>query len=273
MMARNVFTGAVLLCLLSTGSSAQANFVRVVRERMDFSNGHINADGSLYNGIGASTINQLVSNAWSTFSQDFAVIRFYAVFNDPTDRMFFFGSTSVQPLSLNVVNPAGRQFFESNTSDILPGQIANSVINPNQAFDSWLTIGAADAQADPGNRLFATPTMPTSMINGLNIPADRDGIFVIPFIDTNPDVFNPLTIPDAQGRVLFAQITIQRRTRYSFRGSLAYFPAGDRNSELERIFSFAAVPAPGAISLLAMAGLIGRSRRRRMNQTMPRTRC
>ena len=273
MMARNVFTGAVLLGLLSTGSTARADFVRVMRERMDFSNGYLNADGSLYSGSGAALINQQVSNAWSTFSQDFAVLRFYAVFNDPTDRMFFFGSTFVQPLSLNVFNPAGRQFFEPNTSSILPGNLLNSLSNPTLAFDSWLTIGAADAQADPGNDLTATPTMPNSMLDGMSIPADRDGIFLQPFLSTNPDVFNPLTTPDAQGRVLFAQITIQRRTRYSFRGSLAYFPAGDRNFEIERTFSFAAVPAPGAISLLAMAGLIGRSRRRRINQAMPLTRC
>lgn len=270
MMTRNVCAGVGLLCLLSVGSTARADFVRVQRETMDFSSGYISADGSLYNGSNASLINQQVSDAWSTFSQDFAVIRFYAVFNDPTDEMFLFGSTSVQPLSLNVINPSGRQFFEPNVSSILPGNMLNSLGNPTLAFDSWFTIGIADDQDDPFNTLFATPTMPNSMLNGMNIPADRDGIAMIPFIDHDnnpgtPDVTNPLLLPDAQGRVLFAQITIQRGTRYSFSGSLAYFPSGDRNFDIERTFSFAAVPAPGAISLLAMAGLIGRSRRRRMN--------
>lgn len=265
MMTRTVCVSVALFCLFPAMSNARADFIRVERERMDFSSGYINADGSLYSANGAALINQQVGDAWSSFSQDFVVMRFYAVFNDPTDVMFFFGSTSVQPLSLNVINPSGRQFFESFTNNILPPHISNTLTDPNSAFDSWLTIGAAGLQDDPLDALFATPTMPTSMLNGLNIPADRDGIAMQPFISTNPDVFNPLAMPDANGRILFAQITIQRGTRYSFSGSLAFFPGGDRNFEIERTFSIASVPAPGVISLLAVAGLLGRSRRRRLH--------
>ena len=77
-----------------------------------------------------------------------------------------------------------------------------------------------------------------------------------------PDIVNPITLPDANGRVLFAQITVPRSTLYGFRGSIAYLD-GTTGLEINSVFAFASVPAPGAISLLALAGLCGRPRRRR----------
>ena len=158
-------------------------------ERMDFSNGYINADGSVYNGPNASLINQQVSNAWSTFSQDYAVLRFYAVFNDPTDEMVMFGSFAPYTLELNIINPDGRQFFDPNTSTrILPGNMLDSIGDPMMAFDSWFTIGVADDQNDPHNTLIAI-NMPESMVDGVNITPGAGILVLVPTIDhdNNPD--------------------------------------------------------------------------------------
>ena len=134
---------ALMAGLLLTSTFARADYVRVIRESVDFSSGYVMADGSLYAGANAAFINSQVSSAWSSFSSTYSVLRFYASFNDPADRMIFFGSTESMALDINVVNPTGRQFFESNTTSILPPSIINATTNVNLAFDSWLTVGAA----------------------------------------------------------------------------------------------------------------------------------
>jgi len=247
---------------LALSSVARADFTGVSVEVMDFSQGYVTANGSLYSGDNAAAINQLVADRWATFSNDMVVLRFYATFSNPADRMIFFGSTELQPLDLVIQTPPGRQFFEPNTFDIFPPFITDVPGNVDLAFDSWLTIGAADWQDVPQEplALFATPTMPTSMLDGLSIPAARDGIAMVPTFEDGE--INPLSLPDAQGRVLFAQLSVHRGTRFGFTGSLAYFPSG-AGLEVERTFVFASVPGPGTLALAALAGLAARARRRR----------
>lgn len=267
MLLRAAFAATLFSAALLPVANVQADFVRVERERVDFREGYIAADGSLYNGPDADLINQAVSDRWADFRRDYVVLRFYAVFDNPADRMVFFGSTDVQPLDIQVVSPAGRQFFEPYTNNILPPDMSAALMNTDLAFDSWLTVGAADWQDVPDTQLglFATPTMDTTMIDGLHVPAARDGLAMVPTYDHDgdpgtPDIFNPLSLPDSQGRVLFAQITAPRHTRFNFNGSLAYFRAGSE-LEIERTFTFNAIPAPGVAGLLVVAGLIGMRRR------------
>jgi len=257
---RAVVIAAILV--LAASQAARADFTGVSMEVMDFSQGYVTANGSLYSGSNAATINQLVANRWATFSNDMVVLRFYATFSNPADRMIFFGSTDLQALNLAIQTPPGRQFFEPNTFDILPPFITDVPGNVDIAFDSWLTIGAADWQDVPQEplALFATPTMPNSMLDGLAIPAARDGLAMVPTFEDGQ--INPLSLPDAQGRVLFAQITVQRGTSFGFAGSLAYFPSG-AGLEVERTFVFTSVPGPGTLALAALAGLAARARRRR----------
>ncbi|MCZ6836043.1 MAG: hypothetical protein O7G85_09745 [Planctomycetota bacterium] len=258
-----------LSLFLVWGPSVHADLVDIVSEHVDFSQGYVNADGSLYNGIGASSINSIVSNQWATFTQNFVTLRFYAVYDNPADRMVFFGSTSLMPLDIGIISPSGQQFFDPVTSNILPPDLLTSIANTNHAFDSFLTIGAANWRDVPQTQLglFATPTMPTTMLNGLHVAPDADGIALVPTYDHDgnpgtPNIDNPLSIPDASGRVLYAQITVPRGTQFSFNGTIGFRPDGS-GIEIRQAFSFASVPIPGALSLLVCSAVMGRSRRRR----------
>lgn len=253
-----IFTG--LLVCLSLAPPVRADFIGVTSQTVDFSSGYVNADGSTYSGPGASLINPQVSGAWSSFSTNFAVLRFYAHFNDPTDEMIFFGAADF-PLAIQVITPSGQQFFEPVTDSLLPADLFDTLVNPNVAFDSWLTVGVADRAAAVNFNVFATPTIPITMLNGLNVATNRDGMFLIPEGST-PGSPNPASLPDAMGRVLFAQITVPSGTLFSFSGSLAYLDGGSA-LEIEQTFFFASIPAPGAAALLAIAGLIGSTRRKR----------
>ncbi len=259
-MLRIMSAMVTCLALGNLGGPARGDYVRVVTERMDFSDGYVMADGSIYDGTSADLINGLVSDAWATFSQDYAVVRFYALFNDPLDQMVFFGAMS-DPLSLNILGPSNNQFFDPRTDHVTPDSLLVTAFDPNNAFDSWLTIGAADSDTlNNQGSVVVTPGMPTSLVDGLDLTGDREGLGALWEVGAPPGP-NPLTVPDALGRVLFAQITIERGTRYSFIGNIGFLNAGG-DIEFERTFSLAAVPAPGALSLLAIAGLTAQRRRR-----------
>ena len=255
--------GVCLIGVYALSTPASADYVRSVTEIMDFSNGYVMADGSIYDGWLADETNAAVRDAWPTLSRDFVVVRFYALFNDPDDRMVLFGNTADGPLRLNIVSPAGRQVFEDEIiGGTLPPQIAAASAIPTLAFDSWFTIGGAtigEFEQNPG-RTGTLGTLPTSMADGLDMPGQPEAfLWAIPHLSSGES--NPVALPDDQGRVLYAQITVPRGTRFGFSGTIGFVPAGEE-AELRRTFSFAAVPTPGALALLAIAGL-GGSRRRR----------
>lgn len=119
-----------------------------------------------------------------------------------------------------------------------------------EAWDSWVTLGtdapgASDAQFSPD---FLGGTGSNSVIAGTSFTQVTNG----GYFDSNPGT------PENGGSVLVAQFTV---ANFSYEGTVSWQAAGAGVSQ-DAFFVSTAVPAPGALALLGLAGVAARRRRR-----------
>ena len=129
--------------------------------------------------------------------------RVYANFDDPTDIMqAVYGE---DPDGISVTSAAG--FYQDPLGDFLPTGIVPILYPtfPTLAYDSWLTIGQEDNSISPAITQIGGPAWNTAILEfeggGDFIVSDNVGGSVY----ATPD--QPQCVPDADGRVLIAQLT------------------------------------------------------------------
>lgn len=199
------------------------------------------AAGAAFNGLSYDVVStDGISGHWTA--------RIYADLGtgDRLDAVYGNGSN---PLSMGTTSSLYQNSFGGDTS---------AAINPDLypvftslVYDSWVTIGLIDQNPDGGGNALSDI--------GMNFGADEvstsDGSFYV-----TPD--------DAQGqevggRVLIAQFTTSGNDSHlvgtiSMQGKLA----DGSNWTAESVSYDFAIPAPGALALLGLAGVAGRRRRR-----------
>ena len=121
--------------------------------------------------------------------------------------------------------------------------------------DSWVSVGdpsTHNTSFSPG--FGGDPTGNASVISGSSFSEANGGYF-----DENPG-----TIEGGAGSLIIAQFTLANESSWSYTGLINWsddtLPSGEFNSTA---FAVAvAIPAPGAVALLGLAGLAGTRRRR-----------
>ena len=236
---------AMGLIALLVASPAWGDIVAAHSEEVDFSQGYLMADGSLYNGPNAAAINAAVSSEWATFSQTHAVFRFYADVDNPADRVVGLVSFSPAEMRAAIISPASSDFFDPATTSLLTPSVLNMASQPLTAFDSWVTVGAASfEEAQTGEGISIGGPLPTTFVGGFFVPSNGAIIATAPTLLSG--AINPITIPDAENRVLYAQVTVPRGTFFDFDGTLIYRPNGT-GAELWAPIEFRSVTDTGGL--------------------------
>ncbi|MEE8153900.1 MAG: PEP-CTERM sorting domain-containing protein [Phycisphaerales bacterium] len=156
---------------------------------------------------------------------------------------------------------AELHFFTGNNVNLLNGDGALDGLKfgdfagfSNQAYDSWLTVGATDIAGNatdysPG---FAGSDGVTALLTNNTRSFDElDGLV----FNSNPK--NPWFGPD----VVMAQFTLPEGNGFHLEGLVGWALAGAGFESTP--FVVDNIPAPGAMALLGLAGLAGARRRRR----------
>ncbi|MDG2291325.1 MAG: hypothetical protein P8L37_01605 [Phycisphaerales bacterium] len=161
------------------------------------------------------------------------------------DRLDAVYGNAANPLSMGTSSSLYQNAFGGNTSAAINPALYAAF--PSLVYDSWVTIGLEDQ----GNNALSD----IGMNYGADSVSTSDGSFYV-----TPD--------DAQGqevggRVLIAQFTSLGNDSHlmgmiSLQGKLA----DGSNWGAESVSYDFAIPAPGALALLGLAGIAGRRRRR-----------
>ncbi len=190
----------------------------------------------------------VVSSTVSQGADTFYVFKVYAKFNNAND-------TVLNAYGMNAL-PAGsfwhNDFLSGGGSNVAGTWSPTLIPSPTAATtDSWVTVGGN--AADFGNSTSADPGWGAAGWNQAGIPAGAG------WFNQNP--------PNLQGRV--NATTLQTIiAQFVFKNTIAGFSTPitiGYNQGLGTSAQFAtssfAVPAPGAVALLGLAGLAGRRRR------------
>ena len=188
------------------------------------------------------------------------VCNVYATFDRPgEDLMIAVAGTPDQPLDIRV---NGGTFFQHLAgTDRSPLGALISVF-PSLAFDTFVTIGVKQVgpsidgnPGQPNDNLTLTPGWPGFGDSQLFLT--NAGWAVTPD-EPQADPFNPLFYR-GDGQVLIGQFSTADGITITGTMLLQYF---DNGISQQAVVSFG-VPTPGALALLATAGLLGLTRRRR----------
>jgi MYXO-CTERM domain-containing protein len=205
-----------------------------------------------------------------------SVWRVYAVFSNPDDYLTSVaGSGELGPLTIQSLNAAGTAPGSNFYQNAFGGETApNAEVvkkSPNAAWDTFATIGVAVDDGTDATGL--SPGFPT-FISGNQLgpnsniawftkgaqPQGRAGAGTVgAFIN------NYAATPLVGMGVLLAQLTVNAGGNvagtFAVGVDLAGGVAGGQ-SIANQSFTTAPIPAPGAIALLGLAGLVGSRRRR-----------
>ena len=217
---------------------------------------------SLLAGVGAPLIMTAVSDAGfvglKTTMKDnpfgLLVVNVYAIFDRPgEDAMVAVAGTPQNPLNVVV---EGGVFYNSpfgNDHAPSPGFI---LVFPSLAFDTFVSIGK---KTSAGDTTLITPGFPAG-IAGSVFTTDSSGWAVTPFSpQANP--FDPVNSFPGTGQILIAQFSTADGTEIHGTLLLKFISNGVQG--VQAYVGFTSIPAPGALALLGVAGLIGTRRRRR----------
>lgn len=173
------------------------------------------------------------------------VCNVYANFDGAGDRMLSIGFA-------NVASSTGAFYQNALGLDTAPLDFLLP-LDPLLQYDSFVTVGVKESDGSDGTT--PDPDFDSGAFNG-------SGQVLGGWFNSNPD--NGQGDP-VGGRVLIAQLTIENAAGSdSVGGSMTVFwKDGDTGDIIGTESSFNhAVPAPGALALLGLAGLAGRRRRR-----------
>jgi uncharacterized protein (TIGR03382 family) len=150
--------------------------------------------------------------------------------------------------------------WESASGSFFNAAILNSLTAPQDAtpaiwenqWDTYVTVGTDTADGDQ-----------TSLSPGFGAEVnDLTGNFMTMnaayFI--TPDQMQGM--PDADGRVLIGQLTLNEGDMFIFGGGNTGSQVGIQDYNGEQYFNVPIIPGPGALALLGLAGLAGTRRRR-----------
>jgi uncharacterized protein (TIGR03382 family) len=198
--------------------------------------------------------------------------RIYALCSDPND---FITAVSGSPTLGNLViesrnagdTGAGSAFFNHIVGGLTSPSVALIMAYPPVAFDTFVTIGVAiaDQGSGPGDQTGLSPDfgLLTGNLAGPSISTNNAGWFTAGPVPQGMAGY--LGDGDPLLRVLIAQLTVSSTSHV--RGTVAI--SGVNNNPLAGGQSFTvsgqtfnSIPAPGAIALLGLAGLVGSRRRR-----------
>lgn len=200
------------------------------------------------------------------------VCRVYATFNRLGDHMNAAYGNSVQQLTINVVddpNVGGvATFFQSASGGDTPPQPSVFDGDPAARYDTYVTVGVLSFNStSPGvpegqiaNNLTLTPTWPGFTPQQLRLTGDAWAILPDapqgdPFGAAGTEVF------PGDGKVLIAQLSTADGLGFTGTVNVRVITDGD---VLQYGLPFSClIPAPGAIGIAAVAGVIGPRRRRR----------
>jgi len=197
------------------------------------------------------------------------VYRVYANFSDPND---YLTAVSGSPTLGNMViqsrnaadSGAGSNFVNVTGGGSTAPSAYQLTQTPEAAFDSFVTIGVSVSDQAPGGDTTGLSPGFTGIANGINqINSNNAGWFT--------------TGPQEQGRagfagdgdpllrVLIAQLTVSSTSQV--KGTVAISGVNNAGLLPPAAFTvsgqtFNSAPAPGALALLGMAGLVGARRRR-----------
>jgi hypothetical protein len=210
-----------------------------------------------------------------------SVYRVYANFTDPADRLHsVYGSPTLGPMTLQSRNAADSGFGDAffNTPGGVTAPTAEAIaLNPNAAWDTFVTIGVSVAEQAPyGDQTTLTPGF--AQVSGFNYVTSNGGWYVTPTFDHDGQGdTDPIVNPQAEAgfagdsdlapRVLLAQLTVNAGEHVAGTVNIVIFEAnsglqGGGTSTILAQQTFTSVPAPSAIALLGISGLIGKRRRR-----------
>ena len=161
------------------------------------------------------------------------------------DRLDAVYGNADNPLSMGTTSSLYQNAFGGNTSAAINPALYSAF--PSLAYDSWVSIGLED---QTGNAL-----SDIGMNYGENSVSTSDGSFYV-----TPD--------DAQGQEVGGRVLIAQFTTFDYDSkltgtiSLQGKLADGSNWGAESVSYEFALPAPGALALLGLAGVAGRRRRR-----------
>lgn len=216
----------------------------------------------------------------------FSVYRVYANFTDPGDRLVYGGSADPQtaPCLIESRNgddsaPGGDFYNWGGPATHTSPSSAVVAVVPEAQWDTFVTIGVSLSDQSPyGDQTWLTPGFPG--IAGNTADLNNAAWFTTPTFDhdnnpATPEIAPPQSVAgwtgdgDDELRVLMIQLTVPQGDNVRGIMSLAYFPpigGGGGQSVINipfQSFNSFTIPAPSALSLLALGtlGLLGRRRR------------
>ena len=211
------------------------------------------------------------------------VFRVYVNFSDPGDRLVIMaGSPNLGPLTVQTRNfndtGAGNAFYNSPLDRITAPSAAIIGLDANEQWDTFVTLGVSITDQSPfGDMTLLTPGF--TGISGTSTTYTNGAWFTSPTFDHDnddgtPEIAPPQTVAgwtgdgDDLNRVLMMQLTVQAGE--NVRGTVNvgwYQPLGGPFQTVTQVplqsFNSFVVPAPSALALLGLAGLVAGSRRRR----------
>jgi MYXO-CTERM domain-containing protein len=241
-----IHAAAAAVSALLIAAGAPAAITGIQATEVDFSAGYVMADGSVDAGSATD-----VAAAWATFHNAWDTFRLWATVDSSMDIVAAVTGSVDNSIDL-IFDPGAAGVFYNNAFGGMtaPSTAALSPF-PEVAFDTFITLGAADSSV--------TPPVIIDLNNDFNgltglVQAQNLGYTVTPAAGFGVQ-------PDGQGgfRVLLGQFTIAKGDTFSGQaivtgGGLSLFDTWSISS--------GTVPAPGALALLGLAGLAGRRRRR-----------
>ena len=179
------------------------------------------------------------------------VANIYAVFDRPgEDQMVAVAGTPNNPLLIQV---GGGTFYNHPFGGDSAPNPALIAAFPSLAFDSFVTIGK---KVSTGDQLTITPGFPG--VNGTQVSTNSSGWAVTP---NNPqgNPFDAANSFPGNGQILIGQFSTANGFGIAGTMLLQFVSNGVPG---QAVVSFA-LPTPGALAMMGVAGLIGVRRRRR----------
>jgi len=186
-----------------------------------------------------------VVNGYDESSLD--TYRVYANFDNPLGTVTAIGDNGGDGLSFLLESSSNAFFNDAAGTDLAPDPLFLPFA-PALRWDTYMTIGEEFALPGGIRMTFSTPTF-TPQAGGLaqSFTLDDAGLF---------SLFAPMS-----DRVLLAQITVEEGATITAENWV--ISGFDGQASFESLSGFTtAIPSPGALALLGLAGLMGRRRGR-----------